>query len=449
MSLVTLIRVRVTVSERWAISGMPLPRQLIDARVLKDPRTDTAYIPGGTLAGSLRRQLGDIAEHWLGPLPGPWEVPDAQRSSPGSSSAPAKREASRLGILGTLSHQGLVAVDRGSTAIDPKRGAAKASSLRTEQWRAPGSFVIAMEHDGPADPELIARLGDWRPILGKGRTKGMGQAHVSGGEAVTIDLADPSQLEWWLLHRHEWYAGSASPPAGIQPAPIDSAANRADPGWRWTLHWTTREPLHVGDHDQAEMRGDAHRTFTPMKNGDRVVVPGSSWKGVFRHRAQAILSILDGGPEGDGADEIIDRLFGTETRRGVIGFSDSTAAADAKLVTRTHVAIDRFTGGVRTGALFRVEALDEGAALDLTLTSPWPTMPASVLNLLAHIARDIDDGLVTVGRHGSRGYGQLTLADGDRITLSRVSIAELRDDIAGAVTAAKAPSDKEADRVDV
>ena len=107
----------------------------------------------------------------------------------------------------------------------------------------------------------------------------------------------------------------------------------------------------------------------------------------------------------------------------------TSAVKEAKTATRTHVAIDRFTGGRGAGSCSpRPCSPTDGRHW------PWRFRPTSSrgASLLAWAAMDIHDGYVGVGHGTSRGMGSLQLAKPD--------VVRKHDRLAEAMTARRATS---------
>lgn len=440
---ITLIKATIRMEGRWAVGKIALAGSEVDLPVAVDPRSPTAlghrpFIPGGSLAGSLRRHLEGDAEGLLGPEPPEWEV-----------SSRADRKASPLAIRGTVVLDGLEIADRSSTSIDIKRGAAREHTSRSEQYVLPGRFVVAMDMRGQAPAGLGAKLATWRPILGRGRSTGLGSGVVESVEVLDIDLGDPAQLTWWLTSRNDWYAGAAEPPHEPDRLEPGTASDGAEGGSaeghgevnELIVELSTTEPLHVGNGDN-DTQQDGHRAIGVLRQDGQVLVPGSSWKGIFRHRAETILGLVASPDQSDAVGAIVDVVFGSAKARGLLAFSDSLAAKKAPEITRTHVAIDRFTGGVIDGGLYRVVALDAGAKLTLHIKGVGE--PASpVGNLIRHVVRDLHDGLVSVGGMGTRGYGRLKVGGSTVLQgLAPIDVTALLESVS--VGEAKGESDGQA-----
>lgn len=406
----TLLRVHLEVTQRWAVGGVDSTYQVrpdstaLHLPVLVDPLNKEPYVPGTSLAGSLRVHLGERASQWLGT-----DIGSRERSV----EAPIPSRLWIKGVLLPVSPSGTEMISRrGRTAVDPHRGAALGGSLRVEQSVAPTSMVVVMEHEG-IDEELRALLACWTPTIGRGRSLGMGRAHVTAVEYVVVDRAQPGHLTWWLTGRHDWCrtGGDTGGGPAQQRLPGSPTAQQALPDLTWGL--ITTEPLHVGTEKAPPPTAwsfvrKAQRA--PLfKVGDAPVVPGSSWKGIFRHRVGLILRCLD--LDAPDVEIVVARLFGSpETGLGALIFGDTTV--HGHLGKRTHVAIDRFTGGAADGLLFEHEVVEPGARV--TLSVGWARdahPPEEVVTLLRHVITDLQQGLMGVGGGAGRGYGSMTLTD--------------------------------------
>ena len=154
-------------------------------------------------------------------------------------------------------------------------------------------------------------------------------------------------------------------------------------------------------------------------------VPGSSWRGLFRARAEFILRSC-----GIDACRSSDRtcgqcptcgLFGwapapddppeRQGATGLVRFHDSVVSGER--LDYNHAPIDRFTGGAAEAKLFERGSWRPGATLTLTVeqVSTRRPVPGWARHLLALVARDLHDGLVGVGNSTTRGYGTVALTD--------------------------------------
>lgn len=409
-----VIRVDLAIERPWAVGGVADTVSEVDLPVLTDPRDPgSTFLPATSLVGSLRRHLGGAHEQWLG-------------SADRSEDDPAVP--SPLRCLGAVlvSHDPITT--RATTAIDPSRRAARPRMLRVEEVvPATGEsptlvrwfLQLDQSHEGLGS--LLDQLWTWAPVVGRRRSSGQGDAAVRDVHYAELDLDDPEHLTWWLGARHVWDGVTTSdrPPGWKRSdAPGGGGAGRV-------LHrvldvaFTVEEPLHLGSGELRKKPGRGSVHVTQLR------IPGSSWKGLFRHRVEHILRVR--GYTGAEHERIVAGLFGSGRlagsseaggERGTLRFRD-TDLAGAKTVQRTHVAIDRVTGGAMDrsgngegpgGALFGVQAVAPGSAVRLEIDATAPLADFERV-LLEHVVRDVHDRLIGVGGLTSRGYGTLRLAE--------------------------------------
>jgi CRISPR/Cas system CSM-associated protein Csm3 (group 7 of RAMP superfamily) len=168
--------------------------------------------------------------------------------------------------------------------------------------------------------------------------------------------------------------------------------------------------MHVGT---GSRRG---RNASIRTRGNRPLVPASTWKGLFSARAGYIIRSCWGKSaackkQSDCEGCLLCSLFGSTTRRGRLAFRDSPVLdeVEQRRPERSHVAIDRISGGGRDKLLFTDDVVTSGR-VRLTITS-LGTVADWERDLLLHIVRDIHDGLIGVGGGTQRGQGTLQLAD--------------------------------------
>jgi len=220
------------------------------------------------------------------------------------------------------------------------------------------------------------------------------------------------------------------------------------------------EPLHVG---AGKKKGwevadlIVLKVFDSKREETVPVIPGSSWKGVFRSETVALarqhgLDVCDGLPkatclEGNEFEEIeknapseeslrlklqsiaggnipglgkgpclLCLIFGTPGLRSHVYFYDSFPLGGYRIGYRTSVAISRRTGAAAHGSLFAVEYVEPGCIFGFRFTAV--NLPNYALGLISTIMKRIDLGLVKIGGLKSRGYGTVRfLYDKFKITV--------------------------------
>jgi len=179
------------------------------------------------------------------------------------------------------------------------------------------------------------------------------------------------------------------------------------------------------------------KVYDPKKDAYVPLIPGSSWKGLFRAsavkllRTYGIVTVCDGVPRasclrGNEFDNIersgggfYDKLgmlvrgeipccllclmFGSPGLASHVTFFDSYPLSDVKLGYRTMIAIDRRTGATTRGALFTVEYIEPGA--NFSFEVDLFNMPNYCIGIISQIIMDIHNGIIRVGGLKSRGFG--------------------------------------------
>jgi len=203
------------------------------------------------------------------------------------------------------------------------------------------------------------------------------------------------------------------------------------------------EPLRIGSGKGVALESitefEILKIYNSKINQYVPVIPGSSWKGVFRSTATAILTTLgipnvcDGLPNtsckfdskrlkgltiqeklntivSEGPSPcILCLIFGSQSFTSHVVFNDSAAVSDYMLGYRTGIAIDRRTNSVRRGALYTVEYIEPGTKFSFRLEAK--NLPNYALGLLAQVIMDIDSGFIKVGGFKSRGFGTIKFVE--------------------------------------
>ncbi|MCK6505018.1 CRISPR-associated RAMP protein Csx7 [Myxococcota bacterium] len=189
------------------------------------------------------------------------------------------------------------------------------------------------------------------------------------------------------------------------------------------------------------------------QGGRRVLVPGSSWKGLFRSSAERLLRALGSQgacdpfhdpclkPLGDEEKKQAEKLRAREQVQrarerlrddiclacatfGAPGLASHVKTADcvldASLQVRDGVAMDRDLGRASDRLKYDFEVVEPGANLALEIhlenATDWQ------VGLLLAMVEDLDAGFARVGGFGSRGLGWLGL---NTLTVTRQSLADI------------------------
>lgn len=436
MTTIGLIRIDLELQSAGGVSAPELDDVAVDlplSRRRGQPRPDgtggdEVWVPPTSLAGSLRAHAGDQAERWFGSAP-----PAAGRASDARELEPSRVRF--LGSQTTLSGSSAV---RQSTAIDPRRGAAVASTLRSREVAPAGTtvslFLRLDQPPGTDDLDEFARLvTTWRPIIGRGRSTGHGQATLTRVAWRALDLRTAAGLRWWLTAGRDGLF-----PAGNGWDQVRTPTAPRAPEPELDLRFTIVGALHLGAGNTTSQ--DGHTRNAIEKENDAPLLPGTTWKGLLRSRCGYILrscgrtACLAPAQSSCGTCMLCD-LFGWTGDGGQAGTAigrigrliTHDSVIDGEVTYRNHVGIDRFTGGARRALLFSDEVVAEGHLslrvdiTDLGDRGTPPRLTPAERGLLLHAVRDLHDGLIGVGRATTRGYGSVRLTDASAAVLDELT----------------------------
>ena len=367
----TYLRVTLQPQGRWRVGAWDSGADDL-AGTLRSPLDPAQpWIAGSSVVGSLVEAAGAEASELFGPPP---------------EAKPLR--ASPWWVLGTVVDGGTIDV-RGRNRIDRVRRAAATRGL-VDMEEASGTITVYMRGDNADLEPLLHVIRHWRPVVGGGRTVGLGHATVTSVRHRTVTLDDPQGLREFLC------AGG-------------DAITRVDQ----LLRNGTDEVI---ENSPPPEYIHARVAIEHLASQDRI--PGSTWKGLLRSRVEFIGRSLgyddvcgrqESEWEGCGSCAVC-QAFGSTKRRGCWEFRDSIwEEGTASPKVRSRIAIDRFTGGTRSGALWTQHDLPV-VAVTLSILGVSPAEPWVEAALL-HALRDLHEGLVTVGPNGAAGFGWATVSE--------------------------------------
>lgn len=371
------------------------------------------HLPGTSLAGALRELTRERCGHeaaadWFGPI---------------LSGTETEAKASRVWVLGSrrLDHADTQLLS--STRIDRARGAAADNTLWTEEVLPAGArFEAFLRWDDALDGE-VAELGEliaaWRPLIGRGVSRGRGRCTVEAVQYGTLQLSDPADLLRWLTSHGPDLASQ------VAATPVEIPDSGTGEGSLFQVPARIVGPLRIGTGNKPEQGSQEPLRLLRTRPGGPPVVPGTALKGLFRSRAEFILRSVIGEPAaclpgtcgecwtcqvfgyGGGADADSTSVGG----RAAIRFADAVVSAPVE-ATRAHIAIDRFTGGVLGGALYAAEGLEAGTFTIEADLLPGPAAEArraEIAAVLRLVLEDLNDGIIGMGAATTRGYGSVQI----------------------------------------
>jgi len=204
--------------------------------------------------------------------------------------------------------------------------------------------------------------------------------------------------------------------------------------------YETLAPLRIGAARGKTPTSPVDLQVLKLSIGDLMDVPympGSSLKGIFRSTAEKLalsrgLSVCYAGEDcklkydrelqntvRTGKEEeiikvlrnycLICRLFGTASYSSHIRISDAYPSQTEipSISVKTGIAIERRSGGVKTGALYQVEFVNPGAKFYGSII--LHNFPNYGIGLIAEILDQINQGYIKIGGLKSRGFGSVKI----------------------------------------
>jgi len=412
-------------------------------------------IPGTSLAGALRAWLGSVQAADGSALFGPAALGkvfgDLEHKGQGG-------EICRVRVDDAVANGEAAVEIRDGVGIDRATATAAAGVLYQHEVVPPGArfaFRITAEQTS-GDTErvaealdlLVAALTGGRVEIGAARTRGLGAVRLSGVQRTRVDLEDRDQVLAWLC-------GQPLPTA--EPGPAGSTPAVADGRLGIDITWAAVTPVMVRastvnepepDRDRAVDTVPLRTTILGRDGGARLLLPGSSIKGVLRSHAERIVRTLAGiselpdrwldqlkdlepvgvlfGLAGDHPDPDADgpaadaQTAGHEPadmgRRGALSVHDCHGTCVQDRVV-THVAVDRWTGGAAENLLFSVQepAAAQWQPIRMSLdvrraSGSGGDEGARAPALLLLFLRDLADCWLALGFGGTRGRGSVSVS---------------------------------------
>ena len=193
-----------------------------------------------------------------------------------------------------------------------------------------------------------------------------------------------------------------------------------------TFDLKTESPLYIkaGEDNALDPSATDGRYISTYRNGiSEPFIPGTSLKGVFRSRAERLLSdscdivggdecVLERRAKDDKLNGVerykrscpVCRLFGSKVLKSRITFSDSFVSGNYTVGERTCVGIDRITGATKRGALYNMLYVEDAVFKGKITIQNYERYQ---LKLILILFKEMEQGFITVGGMTSKGFGFL------------------------------------------
>ena len=232
--------------------------------------------------------------------------------------------------------------------------------------------------------------------LGALTAKGLGKIQVKNISADFFDFRKKADVIAWLTDK-----------VASEQLKIDTAKNLTNPAdFVVDADFIFNNSFIIRDYLHGEKVADTTISAVSLKSLDDFVIPGTSWKGIFRHRANYILRKLK-------LEKNLDNLLGSSEGEKI----KSRLQIEESYITPENVAekihtrnkIDRFTGGTLQGTLFTTKPVwQKNSAPTLHLHFEIKNAKNFDAGLALFILRDLYLGKVAIGGEKSVGRGTLT-----------------------------------------
>lgn len=253
----------------------------------------------------------------------------------------------------------------------------------------------AKENFKAAISELLGKLQSGIRI-GALTSKGFGKAKAQNLNAQFYNFQNKADVIAWLTDKS---AAETLKPAKIIPADFKNFV--VDAKFNFNSSFIVRD-YEIGATDKAQ-----NISAVTLKSRQDFVIPGTSWKGIFRHRAEYIFSRVNLDAK------LLDNLMGTadgdKIKSRFIVSESYIAVANFNEFAHVRNKIDRFTGGTLQGTLFTTKPAYQKNSAAPTLDLHFEIRNAKTCEaaLAIFLLRDLWLGNVAVGGEKSIGRGTL------------------------------------------
>ena len=231
--------------------------------------------------------------------------------------------------------------------------------------------------------------------LGALTSKGFGRAVVENLTASIYDFCDKADVAAWLLKK--------TSSKKILPSTEESFVEK---NFIVDANFIFKSSFIIRDYNATEKLKDTTITASTLKSRKDFVIPGTSLKGIFRHRAEYIFGKLGLGKN------ILENLMGSSAtdkkiKSRFIVEESYVSPKNFSEVVHTRNKIDRLTGGTLQGTLFTTKPAYQKNFDEATLKIRFEIKNAKDFEagLALFLLRDLWLGHVALGGEKSVGRG--------------------------------------------
>lgn len=403
----------------------------LDIALLRDSVENKALLPGTGIAGALRHY---VRSHYG----------DAQAGALfGSEKCAETGTQSALLISDALSSTELQADSielRDGVCIDQNtRTAAEQQKYDLEALAANTTFDLEFELLVPAplegqpdpDTDLVSAcaaalhgLQQGAITLGMKKRRGFGRCSAGNWRVWDFNMADPQQALAWLRWTRNSATDAGAPEAQdtIIQALGDYQTLETHPhrclALRAIFTFADDALLIRAGQNSTGIAPDVVHLQSHTHDGKlKSIIPGTSWVGVLRHRAERIVRTLSNtnpcAADNNNGSRFIHGLFGMVDKQNRTAIASRVLVADSSIdnvrepLVQSRIAIDRFTGGALHGALFNEQPVWKTAETRVELVLEVENATDADAGLMLLLLKDLWTADLPIGGTSSIGRGRL------------------------------------------
>lgn len=250
--------------------------------------------------------------------------------------------------------------------------------------------------------------------MGMKKRRGCGRCYVENWHLWRFNLQDEHDRLAWLLFDREcienFQQGKIANLFQIKVGELDILDQRCRFSMQATFTLVGSLLIRSGQFSTKAVPDVVHlksyRETSQQADKQESVLPGTSLAGVLRHRAERIVKTLGNN------SQIIDSLFGKvdeENKEAVSSrlIVQESVINDVTELVQNRIAIDRFTGGAYSGALFDAQPIFGKDNTRVTLQLELRQPSEAEIGLLLLLLKDLWTMDLPVGGESSIGRGRL------------------------------------------
>ncbi|WP_166423552.1 RAMP superfamily CRISPR-associated protein [Paraglaciecola sp. 20A4] len=379
-----------------------------NTRILPRDGKNRPYIPAASIKGALRQWLlnAELPEDKISQLLG---------HSLSSSKTELKSGACRVYPAFAATDVATQVVTQNS--IDEITGASKANQLFKREYicsAAQLSFELRAEFiDGQLWHEMLSLLHKQTLQIGAGSKNDFGRIKLT---VCTNTGMTKNDINHWLNQEATLDDSMLDLGRAFVPKKIVNKGVSID----FTI--TSPDPILIADPVRlaAIKQNAAHQKpkdqYTQLDKHGRPTLPASSLRGALRAQYRRIVRtlLLQHVQDNQRIEEIVEQVcqpvWGDQQHQANLKMNDATHQGHARAHQQTAIAIDRFTGGAKNGAMAELEGVISNAfSFTITLTPKLLQEEYALQrSILLFLFRDMYEQDISIGAHKSKGFGRLS-----------------------------------------